>query len=442
MQLQLGQILKVNFALQIAGVSEAVQVTAESPLIDVKQNAASASIQKDIIDLIPKGRDFTSVVTTAPGHQQRNARRRHQHRRVQRLREPLHRRRAGHDQCPDGTASRGRHPPATSFRKCRSSRAATTRNSARRPAASSAPSRAAARTRSMARSGRTTRQRPAPRRLRQSSRLNPLNPLVAQYTTTARDPGQVVEPVATHRRADPDRPSLVFCGLRSAARKEQADRHLHPEPRGRPADVFEQPGRSQRQLQHHGAAHEQPAPEVRGQSQSDATGRPLWRFRVWSRTTSRRRPACWATASRTPHSGRAPPTRRIFRACSTPNQFNNRYSSITDWVVSPKLYLSLTAGYLGYGSRGQTLTEFNTKTRRTFSQSNNVFPKFPRTCCSRTATRTASPTRAPRRTTTRGSASTPTPRTTRTGRASTRSRAACSSSGSATTSTPASRPRT
>ena len=65
--LQLGQILKQNFALAIAGVSEAVQVTGESPLIDVKQNAASASIQKDVIDLIPKGRDFTSVVTTAPG---------------------------------------------------------------------------------------------------------------------------------------------------------------------------------------------------------------------------------------------------------------------------------------------------------------------------------------------------------------------------------------
>ncbi len=59
------------------------------------------------------------------------------------------------------------------------------------------------------------------------------------------------------------------------------------------------------------------------------------------------------------------------------NQFNNRYATTTDWVVSPKLYLSLTAGYLGYGSRGQTLTEFNTNTRRTFSQSNNVFPEVP-----------------------------------------------------------------
>ena len=51
----------------MGGVTETVQVNAESPLIDVKQNAAAASIQKEVIDLIPKGRDFTSVVNFAPG---------------------------------------------------------------------------------------------------------------------------------------------------------------------------------------------------------------------------------------------------------------------------------------------------------------------------------------------------------------------------------------
>ncbi len=138
-QLQLGQILKVNFALQIGGVNEAVQVTAESPLIDVKQNAASASIQKDVIDLIPKGRDFTSAVTTAPGTNNESR---------------------GGGLNIDGSSGsenrfivdgqdttnaaerhvRQRHPASTSFRKSRSSRAATTRSSARRRAASSAPS--------------------------------------------------------------------------------------------------------------------------------------------------------------------------------------------------------------------------------------------------------------------------------------------------------------
>ena len=66
-QLNLGQTLKVDFALTIAGVAESVQVTAESPLIDVKGNAAQVSIQADVIDRIPKGRDFTSVINSAPG---------------------------------------------------------------------------------------------------------------------------------------------------------------------------------------------------------------------------------------------------------------------------------------------------------------------------------------------------------------------------------------
>ena len=73
-QLNLGQTLKVDFALAIAGVSESVQVTAESPLIDVKGNASQVSIQADIIDRIPKGRDFTSVINSAPGTSANEAR--------------------------------------------------------------------------------------------------------------------------------------------------------------------------------------------------------------------------------------------------------------------------------------------------------------------------------------------------------------------------------
>ncbi len=69
-QLQLGQILKVDFAMSVAALSESVQVTAESPIIDVKQNAAVLSIGADLIDLIPKGRDFTQVINSAPGTQQ------------------------------------------------------------------------------------------------------------------------------------------------------------------------------------------------------------------------------------------------------------------------------------------------------------------------------------------------------------------------------------
>jgi hypothetical protein len=51
----------------VAGVAESVQVTAESPLVDVKQSARSTSIRNEQIDLLPKGRDFTTLVTQAPG---------------------------------------------------------------------------------------------------------------------------------------------------------------------------------------------------------------------------------------------------------------------------------------------------------------------------------------------------------------------------------------
>jgi len=65
--LSLGQIKKVDFALAVAGVAESVQVTAESPLVDVRQSARSTSIRNEQIDLLPRGRDFSTLVTQAPG---------------------------------------------------------------------------------------------------------------------------------------------------------------------------------------------------------------------------------------------------------------------------------------------------------------------------------------------------------------------------------------
>ena len=63
----LGQIKKVDFQLGLANVAETVQVTADSPLVDVKQNARQVNIRGEQIDLLPKGRDFTTLVTQAPG---------------------------------------------------------------------------------------------------------------------------------------------------------------------------------------------------------------------------------------------------------------------------------------------------------------------------------------------------------------------------------------
>ena len=67
MPLGLGQIKKIDIALNIAGVAESVQVTAESPIVDVKQSASFQNIRNELVDKLPRGRDFTSLVTIAPG---------------------------------------------------------------------------------------------------------------------------------------------------------------------------------------------------------------------------------------------------------------------------------------------------------------------------------------------------------------------------------------
>jgi outer membrane receptor protein involved in Fe transport len=66
----LGQIKKVDLALGLAGVAESVQVVAESPLVDVRQSSRQTNISREQIDLLPKGRDFTTLVTQAPGANQ------------------------------------------------------------------------------------------------------------------------------------------------------------------------------------------------------------------------------------------------------------------------------------------------------------------------------------------------------------------------------------
>ena len=65
-RVSLGQIKKVDFGLKIGGVTETVQVTAVSPLIDVRQTARQTNIRSEQVELLPKGRDFTTLVTQAP----------------------------------------------------------------------------------------------------------------------------------------------------------------------------------------------------------------------------------------------------------------------------------------------------------------------------------------------------------------------------------------
>ncbi len=66
----LGQIKKVDFSLPLSGVTETVQVTAVTPIIDVRQSARQTNIRAEQVELLPHGRDFTTLVTQAPGANQ------------------------------------------------------------------------------------------------------------------------------------------------------------------------------------------------------------------------------------------------------------------------------------------------------------------------------------------------------------------------------------
>ncbi|MCA1559051.1 MAG: TonB-dependent receptor [Acidobacteria bacterium] len=65
--LRLGQVLTIDPVLKVAGQTETIQVTAESPLIDIKQSAKGFSISAEQLARLPRGRDFTTLVTQAPG---------------------------------------------------------------------------------------------------------------------------------------------------------------------------------------------------------------------------------------------------------------------------------------------------------------------------------------------------------------------------------------
>jgi hypothetical protein len=66
-ELTLGQTKVLDVALGVSGLSETVQVTSEQPLIDIKGSQRSYSITQDQFKNLPKGRDFSTIVTQAPG---------------------------------------------------------------------------------------------------------------------------------------------------------------------------------------------------------------------------------------------------------------------------------------------------------------------------------------------------------------------------------------
>lgn len=70
--LTLGSAPKIDLALKVAAVAETLTVTAEAPIVDMSSNATAASIRSESFEKLPKGRDFTSIVTQAAAANQDN----------------------------------------------------------------------------------------------------------------------------------------------------------------------------------------------------------------------------------------------------------------------------------------------------------------------------------------------------------------------------------
>ena len=344
-QLLLGQILKVDFALSVAGMSETVQVSAESPLIDVRQNAAAVSIQADIIDRIPKGRNFTSVITTAPGTNQET--------------------KAGGLQIDGASGSENRYVidglDTTSLRTGVSQKTLLTDFVSEVQVKSSgynAEYRAAtggvinAITKSGTNGyrgdfGTYYSNDDWAGKVRPSLRLNPANQTLSEYTTTPRDPAYSVDLIA-------DLGGPIF--------RDRAWFFVGYGP---------QYGRQKRTVTFNSGG------ETRSFRSDDET-RNL-NYNVTSQLTSSMRAKFAGSNTRSFGSqslpGKEPngtsnsnPT--LFPNPITSNGTNDSYVGELAWVVSPTFFVNTNVGFLTYDSFNVTTSEFSTVLRHTFSSSN------------------------------------------------------------------------
>ena len=66
-QLSVGQVLRVDVTLPLGGVTEAVQVTAESTVLDVASARTATTLTARVIEELPRGRTFNTLLQLAPG---------------------------------------------------------------------------------------------------------------------------------------------------------------------------------------------------------------------------------------------------------------------------------------------------------------------------------------------------------------------------------------
>src|SRR5215472_15569705 len=65
--LDVGRLPTLDLSLQVGTATQTVEVAANAATIDVTQSKVAVDVEKEVIDNIPKGRSFQSLITFAPG---------------------------------------------------------------------------------------------------------------------------------------------------------------------------------------------------------------------------------------------------------------------------------------------------------------------------------------------------------------------------------------
>jgi hypothetical protein len=64
---QIDQTVKLDIRMELGGLEEEITVVGQSPLIDVKSTTKGMIMTKEMFEVLPRGRDFDTLVTAVPG---------------------------------------------------------------------------------------------------------------------------------------------------------------------------------------------------------------------------------------------------------------------------------------------------------------------------------------------------------------------------------------
>lgn len=67
LELSVGRMPTLDIKLEVGAVAETVEVSGEAPMVDLTQSKIAVTVQKEVIDNLPKGRSFQSLIPLAPG---------------------------------------------------------------------------------------------------------------------------------------------------------------------------------------------------------------------------------------------------------------------------------------------------------------------------------------------------------------------------------------